>query len=121
MKISLEELLSLGTTGATVINAGKHAGSTEIRGAVRYRPDDLLTASHLVLPIAGDRPIVLYNERGDGTQLDEIAEKLRANGFADVRVLDGGFAAYAKSGEPTQESSMEQIVPPSKPQEEPAP
>jgi rhodanese-related sulfurtransferase len=120
MSISIEEFLTLRATKPTIINAGKHAGSTEIRGAVRYRPDDLLTKSHIVLPLATDRPVVLYAERGDDDQLEAIATKLRASGFADVRVLAGGFAAYAATGEPTQEASTEQLVPPSRPQEAPA-
>ncbi|MGD0471629.1 MAG: rhodanese-like domain-containing protein [Candidatus Velthaea sp.] len=117
MNISIEELEALGPNGATIINAGAHSGSQEIRGAIRYRPNDLLTASHLALPIATDRPVVLYDERGSGEQLDEIAEKLRANGYPDVRILDGGFAAADAAHAPTQEASTEQIVPPTKPTE----
>jgi rhodanese-related sulfurtransferase len=120
MTISIDELEALGPNGATIINAGTHAGSKEIRGAIRYRPDDLLTASHLALPIATDRPVVLYDEHGSGKHLDEIADKLRANGYADVRILDGGFAAAKGADSPTQEASTEQIVPPSKPAEVPA-
>ncbi len=117
MNITVDQLIALGQNGATIINAGKHAGSREIRGAVRYRPDDLLTASHLALPLATDLPIVLYDEHGSNKHLAEIAEKLQANGHADVRVLEGGFAAYAAANEPTQEASTEQIVPPTKPDE----
>jgi 3-mercaptopyruvate sulfurtransferase SseA len=117
MSISIDELRALGPNGATIINVGKHAGSAEIRGAIRYRPDDLLTASHLALPIATDRPVILYDEHGSGKHLDEIAAKLRASGYPDVRILDGGFASYAKAAEPTQEASTEQAVPPTKPDE----
>jgi rhodanese-related sulfurtransferase len=112
MSISIDELRTLGTAGATIINAGKHAGSAEIRGAIRYRPEDLLTASHLALPIATDRPVILYDEHGGGKQLEEIAARLRANGYSDVRILAGGFADYASAAAPLQEASTEQIVPP---------
>jgi 3-mercaptopyruvate sulfurtransferase SseA len=117
MTISIDELRELGENGATVINAGKHAGLREIRGSIRYRPDDLLAASHLALPIATDRPVVLYDEHGRAERLAEIADKLRATGHADVRILQGGFAAYAASDGPTQEASTEQVVPPAKPSE----
>jgi 3-mercaptopyruvate sulfurtransferase SseA len=120
VSISIDELQALGPNGATIVNVGAHAGSKEIRGAIRYRPDDLLKASHLALPIASDRPVVLYDERGSGKHLDEIAEKLRANGYADVRILDGGFAAADEADAPTQEASTEQGVPPTKPSEAPA-
>jgi 3-mercaptopyruvate sulfurtransferase SseA len=117
MTISIDELQALGPNGATIINAGKHAGSKEIRGSIRYRPEDLLTASHLVLPIATDRPVVLYDGHGSGQHLAEIADKLRANGYPDVRILDGGFEAASIAETPIQAASTEQIVPPSKPSE----
>lgn len=114
MNITLDELYALGESGATVINVGKHSGKREIRGAIRYRPDDLLAASHLALPLPTDRPIVLYDEHGDGKQLADLAEKLQANGYSIVRILAGGFAAYDAAAGPTQEASTEQIVPPAK-------
>jgi rhodanese-related sulfurtransferase len=117
MDLTVDQLRELGENGATVINAGAHAGSQEIRGAIRYRPSDLLAASHLVLPLPTDRPIVLYDEHGNSERLAEIAEKLRASGFADVFTLVGGFAAYKAADDPLQEATLEQVVPPTKPQE----
>jgi hypothetical protein len=63
MAISIDDLLTL-PHGATIINAGRHAGKREIRGAIRYRPSDLLAPDHLALPIARQRPVVLYAEGG---------------------------------------------------------
>jgi 3-mercaptopyruvate sulfurtransferase SseA len=79
---------------------------------VRYRPHDLLTPDHLAVPLALDKPVVLYDEKGSGDLTDQIAEKLRASGFADVRVLEGGAAAWEQAGGPTQEPTLEQVVPP---------
>jgi 3-mercaptopyruvate sulfurtransferase SseA len=112
MEITVEELRALADTGATILNVGKHGGHREIRGAVRYRPHDLLTPDHLAIPIAQDEPVILYDERGDGDLTKQIAEKLTANGFKDVRILQGGFAAWEKAAAPTQEPSIEQVVPP---------
>jgi 3-mercaptopyruvate sulfurtransferase SseA len=117
MEITVEELRALGDTGATIINVGKHQGHREIRGAVRYRPHDLLTPERLALPIAVDKPVVLYDEKGDGDLTEQIAETFRANGFEDVRILSGGFAAWEAAGGPTQEPSLEQVVPPERPSE----
>jgi rhodanese-related sulfurtransferase len=112
MQITVDQLRALGESGATIINVGQHAGRREIRAAIRYRPHDLLIPDHLALPLAQDRPVVLYDEKGDGELTEEIAEKLRASGFQDVRILKGGFAAWEAAGGPTQEPSLEQVVPP---------
>jgi 3-mercaptopyruvate sulfurtransferase SseA len=112
MEITVDELRALTDTGATILNVGARAGRREIRGAVRYRPHDLLTPEHLALPLATEKPIVLYDETGDAELTRQIAEKFEANGFADVRTLQGGFAAWERAGGPTQEPSLEQVVPP---------
>ena len=114
MDITVEELRALADAGATILNVGKHGGHREIRGAVRYRPHDLLTPDHLAIPIAPDKPVILYDEHGDGDLTTQIAEKLTANGFKDVRTLQGGYAAWEKAGAPTQEPSIEQLVPPTR-------
>jgi 3-mercaptopyruvate sulfurtransferase SseA len=117
MQITADELLALGDSGATIVNVGQHQGRREIRGAIRYRPHDLLTPDHLALPLAQDRPVVLYDEKGDRDLTLQIAEKLRASGFEDVRILEGGFAAWEAAGGPTQEPTLEQVVPPTRPSE----
>lgn len=114
MDISVEELRALGENGATILDVGKHQGRREIRGAVRYRPHDLLTPDHLALPLAPDKPVVLYDEKGDGDLTQQIAAKLTSSGFSDVRALTGGFAAWEAAEGPTQEASFEQVVPPTR-------
>lgn len=114
METTVEELRALGPNGATVINVGHHQGKAEIRGAVRYRPHDLLTPSHLSLPIAPELPIVLYDEHGKSDEPQQIAARLNESGFKDVRILQGGYAAWEAAGGETQEATMEQVVPPSK-------
>jgi 3-mercaptopyruvate sulfurtransferase SseA len=115
MDITVEELRALADTGATILNVGKHGGHREIRGAVRYRPHDLLTPDHLAIPIAPDKPVILYDEHGDGDLTKQVAEKLQANAFKDVRILQGGFSAWEEADGPTQEPSIEQVVPPTRP------
>lgn len=116
MDITVDDLRALGDGAATILNVGKHGGHREIRGAVRYRPHDLLTPEHLAIPIAHDHPVVLYDEKGEGRETAEVAQKLAAEGF-DVRVLQGGFAAWEAAEGPTQEPTIEQVVPPMRPAE----
>lgn len=112
---TVQQVQSLLGSGATVLNVGKHQGHREIRGAVRYRPHDLLTPGRLAIPIALDKPVVLYDETGKGDELRDLAAALERNGFADVRLLTGGFAAWEAANGETQEASFEQIVPPDQP------
>lgn len=114
MQTTVDELRSLAAAGATILNVGKHQGRKEIRGAVRYRPDDLLTPERLAIPIAPDKPVVLYDEKGDADLTGRVARKLAENGFGDVRELGGGFAAWEAANGETQEPSLEQVVPPAK-------
>jgi hypothetical protein len=114
MDITVDELQAL-PNGATIINAGTHAGRREIRGAIRYRPSDLLEPDHLALPIARERTVVLYAENGKTDELERIAEKMRGDDFADVRVLGASFADWEGAGGATQDASTEQVVPPQRP------
>jgi rhodanese-related sulfurtransferase len=114
MTITVDELLHLGETGATIVNAGKHAGRREIRGAIRYEQSDLIEAEKLTLPIATDKPLIVYGESDPNEALEHIAENFRQSGFSDVRLLSGGFKAYEDAGGPVQEPSIQQIVPPHK-------
>jgi len=112
---TVQQVESLQAAGATVLNVGKHQGKREIRGAVRYRPHDLLTPEHLTIPIAADKPLVIYDERGDADHLREVAAALERNGFTDVRMLTGGYAAWESASGEIQEPSLEQVVPPDQP------
>lgn len=117
MQTTVDELRALAASGATILNVGKHQGHSEIRGAVRYRPDDLLAPGRLAIPVAPDKPVVLYDDKGDADLTDRVARRLAENGFTDVRVLGGGLAAWEAADGETQEPSLEQIVPPVKPSE----
>ncbi len=118
MKTIDAQSLSALIPNVTIINVGSHQGSHEIRTAIRYRPEDLEIAQHLTLPLATDLPVVLYDERGDGKHTDAIGEKFAASGYADVRMLDGGFASWKSADLPLQEATMEQTVPPTRSGEE---
>lgn len=113
----MDEVRRLTAQGATILNVGKHQGRREVRGAVRYRPHDLLTPDRLAIPIAPDKPVVLYDENGNGDLTHQVAAKLEQNGFGDVRRLEGGFAAWEAAHGETQEPSLEQVVPAAQPSE----
>jgi rhodanese-related sulfurtransferase len=112
MSVPESELLA-NDPRVTIINAGKHQGNREIRGAIRYSQSELLEADHLALPIARERPVVLYSEHGHDEMLERLAAKMRADGFSDVRIYDGSLADYEAAGGETQEPSLQQEIPPS--------
>lgn len=84
----------------------------QIYGAIRYDPRKLLEAPTLALPLPkSDGLIVLYDEHGTSEVLDRIGAKLRAEGFAEIRVLEGGFEAYEAADGKLEDATMEQPVP----------
>jgi rhodanese-related sulfurtransferase len=110
-EITVDALRSMASGTVTILDVGEHAGKAEIRGAVRYRPHDLLRPERLVLPLAPQIPIVLYDQDGRADLTHKVADKLRGSGYSNVRILQGGFAAWHDAGGETQEASLEQLVP----------
>jgi rhodanese-related sulfurtransferase len=97
---------------AFVLDVRRSAGKAQIYGAIRYDPKKLLAAPKLVLPLPkDDGTIVLYDERGDSQALREIAEKLDADGYGEIFLLDGGFDAWTRANGKTEERTIEQSVP----------
>jgi len=91
-----------------VIDVRRHASKTQIRGALRYDPRELLKVDHPVLPVERDRTIAVY---GDSEQtVKEVVEHLRDDGY-HAAVLVGGIEEWTKRGLPTEELTQEQPIP----------
>ncbi len=87
-----------------------HGG--QIYGAIRYDTHKLRDAEKLILPLPKeDGLIVLYDESGDGKVLEEIAAKLQADGYGELRALEGGFKAWTDADGKTEAETIEQPVP----------
>jgi rhodanese-related sulfurtransferase len=97
------------TTTMPVLDARTHTGKEQIRGALRYDPKALMAEEHLTLPLPHDGRIVVYADNED--RAEEIARRLRDQGYADAAVLEGGFEAYRRAGLPVEEITQEQPVP----------
>jgi rhodanese-related sulfurtransferase len=92
------------------VRRSKHG--KQIYGAISYDPKKLKDAARLVLPLPkSDGLIVLYDASGGSKELDELAERLRADGYATVRALEGGFKAWEDAGGKTEDETIEQPVP----------
>lgn len=84
-------------------------GRTQIRGALRYDPKELLSQERLALPLPHDGKIVVYAD--DDSRAEEIASRLAEQGYHGVAILAGGFEAYEAAGLPTEEATQEQPIP----------
>ena len=112
-RIELEELRErVEANQAFLIDVRRSAHGEQIYGAIRYDPSKLRAAEKLVLPLPKtDGLIVLYDEDGTGNILAELAQKLSNDGYAEIRILEGGFRAWKDAGGKTEERTVEQPVP----------
>lgn len=97
------------TTTMPTLDVRKHPGKEQIRGALRYDPKILLSASKLTLPLPHDGRIVVYAD--DEEEAERVAARLRDEGYAKAAVLEGGFEAYREAGLPVEELTQEQPIP----------
>lgn len=97
------------STTMPVLDARRHPGKEQIRGAVRYDERALLSEERLTLPLPHDGRIVVYADSDDDAE--RVAARLREQGYAEAAILEGGFDAYRQAGLPTEEITQEQPVP----------
>ena len=111
--IGIDDLIAHVTANDVfVLDLRKGGHGKQIYGAIRYDPKKLLDAPKLALPLPkSEGLIVLYDEDGTSDRLPEIAAKLKAQGFAEIRSLAGGFEAYEEAGGKLEDETMEQPVP----------
>jgi rhodanese-related sulfurtransferase len=97
------------STTMPIVDARRHPGKQQIRGALRYDERALLTEERLTLPLPHEGRIVVYADSEEDAQ--RVAERLREQGYEQAAVLEGGFEAYKQAGLPTEEITQEQPIP----------
>jgi rhodanese-related sulfurtransferase len=97
------------STTMPIIDARRHPGKEQVRGALRYDERAMLTEERLTLPLPHDGRIVVYADSDD--EAEQVAARLREQGYAQAAVLEGGFDAYREAGLPTEEITQEQPIP----------
>ncbi len=109
--ITSAELASkLDANEAFVVDIRMKATGEQIPGSRQYDAKQLLDAEPLVLPMPKDGLTVVVDNHGDEKDLGRVVERLGAAGFANVRILEGGFKAWSEAELPTEELSMKQPV-----------
>lgn len=76
----------------------------QVSGAVRVR---LPTLNRDATRVSRGCPIVVYGADDRETDAARVAEQLRVLGFAPVRILTGGFAAWRAERGPVQRKEAE--------------
>ena len=97
------------STTMPILDARRHPGKEQIRGALRYDERALLTEERLTLPLPHEGRIVVYADSDEDAE--RVASRLREQGYEQAAVLEGGFEAYREAGLPTEEITQEQPVP----------
>lgn len=97
------------STTMPILDARRHPGKEQIRGALRYDERALLSEERLTLPLPHEGRIVVYADSDDDAE--RVAARLREQGYEQAAVLDGGFDAYREAGLPTEEITQEQPIP----------
>lgn len=97
------------STTMPIVDARRHPGKEQIRGALRYDERALLDEERLTLPLPHNGRIVVYADSED--EAEQVAARLREEGYTQAAVLEGGFDAYREAGLPTEEITQEQPVP----------
>jgi rhodanese-related sulfurtransferase len=97
------------STTMPILDARRHPGKEQIRGALRYDEKALLSEERLTLPLPHEGRIVVYADSDEDAE--RVAARLREQGYAQAAVLEGGFEAYRQAGLPTEEITQEQPVP----------
>lgn len=97
------------STTMPILDARKHPGKEQIRGALRYDERALLSEERLALPLPHEGRIVVYADSEEDAE--KVAARLREQGYEDAAVLEGGFEAYREAGLPTEQITQEQPIP----------
>jgi rhodanese-related sulfurtransferase len=104
---SITELAAARPGALTIIDIRKKPDEAQIPGSRRFDGEQL---EHAVqLPFTKDEPVVLYC--GSGNSCSRVAQTLREKGYANVRALDGGYAAWKEAGLPTEPITQTERIP----------
>lgn len=107
--VSRVQPAEIDTTTMPVLDARRHPGKEQIRGALRYDERALVTEEKLTLPLPHEGRIVVYAD--SEREAEQVVERLREQGYKDAAVLEGGFEAYCAAGLPTEQLTQEQPIP----------
>jgi rhodanese-related sulfurtransferase len=105
--ITLEEAEDLWRTGGTALVLDARAEGLFAQGHIPGARNVPAAAAEVSLPsdlpgVPRDRTLVVYCEGGDCQSSLALARRLTDEGFKDVRVFSGGWAAWVKAGRPEE-------------------
>jgi rhodanese-related sulfurtransferase len=81
-----------------------------IKGSLRFEPEEMLSAEHVILPIPKDTLVVTFCSWCNEATSERVALKLRQMGYENVHALKGGFDAWREAKLPLDSRQSQQTI-----------
>lgn len=97
-RLTIQQVKHLMDQGEPVylVDVRERPDATQIRGAVYYRPHDLMSADRVVLPVSKDRLIIAYCDSPHEALSTRVVQRLRSQGYSNAFPLFGGYASWRR-------------------------
>jgi rhodanese-related sulfurtransferase len=112
-RIALEEAAALcGNCNVAFVDArgGATFAQAHIAGAIHLPPQSHPHAESVIADLREKPTVIVYGDNTQCDQAESVAQRLIQNGYADVRILEGGWPAWDGTHQPAVSGACEHCV-----------